>query len=88
MKFFFISVMMFALPLAARDTLSVLYFENTSKDKAHQWLSKGIADMLITDLNGRIPMDIVERAEIQKVMQEQELGLTGAVDPAKAIPIT
>ncbi|MEK6793648.1 MAG: CsgG/HfaB family protein [Spirochaetota bacterium] len=73
--------------LMARETLSVLYFDNTAKNNSYNWLSKGIADMLITDLSGKISMDIVERQELQKVMKEQELSLTGAVDTAKAIAI-
>jgi TolB-like protein len=36
-----------------RETVSVLYFENISKNRDYDWLSKGMADMLITDLAGR-----------------------------------
>ncbi|MBI4976552.1 MAG: hypothetical protein HZC28_03675 [Spirochaetes bacterium] len=74
--------------LSARETISVLYFENTSKNTAYAWLSKGLADMLTTDISGgRVPLDIVERQQLQNVLREQELSLTGAVDSAKALTI-
>jgi TolB-like protein len=60
-----------------RDTVSVLYFENTAGNAEYDWLSKGIADMLITDVAASGAVDVVERNSLSKVLKEQELALTG-----------
>jgi hypothetical protein len=56
---------------AAPDVWSVLYFNNTTQEKKHAWLSKGLADMLITDLSQVPQIKVVEREELQKVLKEQ-----------------
>jgi len=66
--------------------LSVLYFANTAKVGEYDWLSKGLADMLVSDFGaaGDGSLAIVEREELEKVIKEQELGLSGLIDPATA----
>lgn len=65
-------------------TLSVLYFANTTNNPDAAWLSKGLADMLVSDLAASGAFSIVEREELQKVLQEQELALSGLVDEQSA----
>jgi len=65
-------------------TLSVLYFANTTNDPDAAWLSKGLADMLVTDLSATGALLVIEREELQKVLQEQELALSGLVDEQSA----
>lgn len=83
------------LPLAAQAagprpglvpprSLSVLYFENLTGDEAHAWLSKGLSDMLTSDLSGLGAMALVERERLEKLLAEMELALSGLMDPAKA----
>ena len=46
-------IVMLALAVSAQAdgrVVSVLYFENTTGNADYAWLSKGLADMLITDL--------------------------------------
>jgi TolB-like protein len=74
-------------PAFAKDTVSVLYFDNVSKNQEYAWLSKGIADMLISDIAGRSGFDVVERESLKKVLDEQQLSLTGLVDDKKALEI-
>ena len=71
----------------AKDTISVLYFDNTAKDRDYDWLSKGIADMLISDIAGRGEVDVIERVNLKKVLDEQQLSLSGLVDDKKALEI-
>jgi len=68
-------ILLFTLFALEAETVSVLYFENTTKNEEFAWLSKGIADMLITDIAPYI--DVVERENLQKVLQEQKLALSG-----------
>lgn len=65
-------------------TLSVLYFSNTSGEVDSGWLSKGLADMLVTDLASTGEFKIVEREELEKLLREQELSLSGMVDDTSA----
>ncbi len=72
---------------AAKDTVSILYFENTAKNKEYEWLSKGIADMLISEIAGTGVVDVVERENLKKIIKEQELSMTGLIDDAKALEV-
>jgi curli biogenesis system outer membrane secretion channel CsgG len=75
-----------ALQLSAdAKAVSVLYFQNTAKSADFDWLSKGVADMLITDLTGKVT--VVEREDIQKILKEQELALSGIFDEQGAAKI-
>ncbi len=72
---------------SARETISILYFDNTTKNKEYDWLSKGIADMLISDIAESGDVDVVERANLKKILDEQELSLTGLIDDKKALEL-
>lgn len=82
------SIALAAAPLASAaepdSTLSVLYFSNTSSAAEFDWLKKGLADMLVSDLGALGAFKIVEREELQKIVKEQELALSGLLDEAKA----
>jgi TolB-like protein len=75
-----------ALPALAesRPTLSVLAFSNTAGAADYDWLELGLADMLSTDLASSGRLKLVERRDLDKILREQELGLSGAVDEASA----
>lgn len=62
------------------NSVAVLYFDNvTGKDELSP-LSKGLTDMLITDLSQAHELTVVERARLQSLLQEMALGQTGVVD--------
>ncbi|MFA6508312.1 MAG: CsgG/HfaB family protein [Treponemataceae bacterium] len=68
----------------ADATLSVLYFANTRQAVEFDWLKKGLADMLVSDLGSVGTYKIIEREDLQKIVKEQELALSGLLDETKA----
>lgn len=74
-----------ALPAdPAPMVLAVGYFDNRSEAAEWQALSKGLADMLITDLADTEGVTMVERDRLQAVLGEIKLGKSAFVDPASA----
>ncbi len=67
--------------------ISVLYFQNTIKSKDVDWLSKGLADMLISDLSASDDLTLVERENLQKVIDEQHFAQSGFADNNQAIKL-
>ena len=86
-----------AAPLASaqaqadtRPTVAVLFFNNGSfgKDaKDYDGLSKGIPDFLITDLSANRGIRVLERDQVQKIVDEQKLVTNGVVDKESAVKI-
>ncbi|HSR10436.1 MAG TPA: CsgG/HfaB family protein, partial [Thermodesulfobacteriota bacterium] len=68
----------------ARNTVGVLYFKNGTGRPDLDPLQKGIALMLITDLSQVKSLQVVERAQLQALVEEMGLGKSGLVDPATA----
>lgn len=91
MKLRYLTAFVAALLLAAgadgKERLSVLYFKNASGQAEYDWMAKGLADMLITDLARFGELEIVEREELQKILEEQELGLSAAFDEEKSVEV-
>ena len=65
-------------------TLAIMNFTNRSPAGEWQWLSKGLADMLITDLSQAGELQVVERERMQKLFEEMALSTTGLIDEATA----
>lgn len=83
-----------ALPVAAvaqqdaRPGIAVLPFENGGsygQDKENfDALERGIAGMIISELAANPAARVVEREEIQRILEEQNLGTSGRTDPQTA----
>ncbi len=69
---------------AARNTVAVLYFHNRTKDPALDFLEMGMTIMLITDLAKLEEVQVVERTQLQALVQELEMGTSGLVSPDTA----
>ena len=83
-----------AMPLFAqeetRPTVAVLPFVNSAIGDANAELaplSKGIADLLLFELSQNTGIRIVERENLQNLLNEQNLGQNGRVDDATAARI-
>ena len=74
-----------------RPGIAVMPFDNSGsygQDKENfDALQKGIAGMLVSELAANPAARVVERAEIQKLLEEQNLGATGRVDPQTAAKV-
>jgi TolB-like protein len=70
-----------------RPTVAVMYFTNAAlvRNAEYAPLSKGIAEMLITELAGNRAIRVVERDQLQKLLEEQNLGAAGRVDNETAV---
>jgi TolB-like protein len=89
-----VSFALVAAPARAQDTrpgIAVLPFDNAGsygQDKENfDALQKGIAGMLISELAANPGARVVERDRIQSLLEEQNLGAGGRVDPQTAARI-
>jgi len=70
----------------SKRTLAVLYFENNCLVKKQEMdpLCKGLADMLITELAKIEQLQVIERIQLQKILEEMALGQSGVIDQTTA----
>lgn len=88
MRTLLLLVLLFArLAFADPPTVAILYFDYDGTDGELVPLRKGLAQMLITDLAGRDSYRVVERARLQEVLAELDLGKTQKLDPAAALKV-
>ena len=66
-----------AAPAHTGTTIGVLYFDYAGKNAELAPLSKGLAQMLISDLAAVDTIRVVERERLQAVLDEQKLGEAG-----------
>lgn len=74
----------------SKPTVAILYFDDGAIGKAHDDLaplSKGICDVLISEMADNTAIKVVERDQLQKVMEEQKLAAAGSVDMATAVKV-
>jgi TolB-like protein len=50
-------------------------------------LGKTVAAMLVTEFSGRPGMQVIERAQLNEMLREQDLALSGRVDESSAVAI-
>ncbi len=76
----------FATEQTPRKTIAVLYFQNNSlADRQNmEPLQKGLADMLITELSKIQALKVIERNQLQQMIEEMKLGQSGMVDEQTA----
>lgn len=82
-----ITLLILPISLHAKETISILYFDNTSGNEEYDWLRKGIADMLITDVAKSRHVRVVERGQLESILKEQALTFSGAIDEDSAVEV-
>lgn len=68
-------------------TVAVAYFDNNSGDAALDALSRGLADMLITDLSAVQRLQLVERQKLNLALDELKLSKSKFIDPKNALSL-
>lgn len=72
---------------ANQDILTVAIFDFESKDEGIRDLGPKVSTLLNANLSAEPQIITVERAELEKVLGEQELGLSGTVSPDTAAKV-
>lgn len=85
-KLFLIVCLLWAF-ISEAKTIAISYFDNSSGDAKYNALSKGISDMLITDLSKVKGVTIVEREKLEKLLQEIKLGQSKYFDQTTAVKL-
>ncbi len=73
--------------VAAADVLTVAVFDFDSKDEAVRDLGPKVTTLVNANLSAEPNLITVERAELDKVLSEQELGLSGTVSADSAAKV-
>ena len=76
---------------AKKKRVAVFEFEDKSGHRYHWWngqsVGRGMADMLVTELVKTKKYTVIERSALDKIVQEQKLGMTGMVTPQSAAQV-
>ena len=67
-----------------KTKIAVLDFQLQGEDFPSKDMGKIVAEWLITGLVETGRFDVIERRLLEKVLEEQNLGATGAIDPDSA----
>lgn len=79
-----------AIAQAAKPTVAIMYFNNnvfTKDARDYDGLSKGVPDFLITEMSANKAIRVVERDQVQKLIDEQKLVGAGQVDRETAVKV-
>ena len=71
----------------AADVLTVAVFDFESRDEGMHDVGPKVATLLNANLSAEPQLITVERSELEKVLGEQELGLSGTVSPESAAKV-
>ena len=66
------------------NTIAVLYFMNILEDPQWNSVSKGLAEMMITDFSQVKKLKVIERVHLQKLIEEMQLAMSGLADESTA----
>src|SRR5689334_25241057 len=75
---------------AAKPTVAIMYFNNnvfTKDARDYDGLSKGVPDFLITEMSQNTGIRVVERDQVQRLIDEQKLLGAGQVDRETAVKV-
>jgi curli biogenesis system outer membrane secretion channel CsgG len=75
---------------ASKPTVAIMYFNNnvfTKDARDYDGLSKGVPDFLITEMSANSGIRVIERDQVQKLVDEQKLVGSGQVDQTTAVKL-
>ena len=73
-----------AFSAQAANVMTIAVFDFESKDEAVRDLGPKVASLINAQLSANPNVITVERAELEKALGEQELGLSGTIEPETA----
>jgi OOP family OmpA-OmpF porin len=71
----------------ALNAIAVVAFKNDSGNREYDHLSNAIPEALSTSLMKKTGLPFAERLNLEKALEEMELGQTGIIDPATAVKV-
>jgi TolB-like protein len=75
---------------AARPTVAIMYFNNnvfTKDARDYDGLTKGVPDFLVSEMSSNANIRVIERDQVQKLIDEQKLTSGGQVDRETAVKV-
>jgi len=77
--------------MAQKKRVAVFEFDDKTDHRVHWWsgqsVGRGMSDMLVTELVKSGKYTVIERSALDKLMQEQKLGMTGMVTQQSAAQV-
>ena len=70
-----------------KSTVVIFKFENLADDEKTNWLGSGISETLISKLSNVDEINVIERTQLNNLLKEQKIQLSGIVDEATSIEI-
>ncbi|MDF1561637.1 MAG: FlgO family outer membrane protein [Deltaproteobacteria bacterium] len=71
----------------AEGPVAVLPFKNLNRDPEQEWMARGIAETLVSDLKRTSKLVVVERDQIERAMSEIALQQDGEVSTSNAVKV-
>jgi TolB-like protein len=74
----------------AKPTVAIMYFNNnvfTKDARDYDGLSKGLPDFLVTEMSSNPNIRVIERDQVQRLIDEQKLTSGGQVDRETAVKV-
>src|SRR3954453_2823968 len=75
---------------AAKPTVAIMYFNNnvfTKDARDYDGLSKGLPDFLVSEMSSNPNIRVIERDQVQRLIDEQKLTSGGQVDRETAVKV-
>jgi TolB-like protein len=75
---------------AAKPTVAIMYFNNnvfTKDARDYDGLTKGVPDFLVSEMSTNPNIRVIERDQVQKLIDEQKLTSGGQVDRETAVKV-
>jgi TolB-like protein len=75
---------------AAKPTVAIMYFNNnvfTKDARDYDGLTKGVPDFLISEMSSNPNIRVIERDQVQRLIDEQKLSSGGQVDRETAVKV-
>ncbi len=69
---------------AHKKRLAIISFENVSEQAKKQDIGRGVAELLANRLAQSGSFTLIERQQLEKILEEQKLGLSGLIDADSA----